>query len=525
MMHHQIFVNGEWREASFPVSSFKAISPLSGRQLPDSFPVSSFLDIDEMLQAEEAARAAILSLSFEKRAEFLRQLADDFVRNADDLTKTANEETGLPLKAFLLDRDFAQMIRGLREASEYCLNRTWRQATIDSAHNIRSLRGPLSGPVVIFGPSCNPFSLNTCGGNDFACAIVAGNSVIAKSNPMHPLTCRKLALIIGETASRLQMPAGLFQFFYHTTPDLGFRLAAHPMIGALAFTGSRESGLPLKASADHSGNLSFMNMTGLNPLVLLPAAINERKAQLARELSDAILSNEGQTCSKPGLIFLVENKESSSLIRSMVDEFNAGSCKPLISDLVARHLDSKISGFVRLGARKLTRKEFYQPNPFVYPYTILHLDLKTWLKMATQFQEEAFGPVSIFVTLENERQFVEAMSPLDCCSCIGIFSDNAGADSDIYRDLEPVIRQKTARLANDRMPGCSIPAHGMVSGGNFPASNQPGFTFSGMPAAIQRFTIMNCYDGVRQDRLPADLKDTRPAVKMIRFIDGEYTDR
>ncbi len=525
MMHHQIFVNGEWREASFPVSSFKAISPLSGRQLPDSFPVSSFLDIDEMLQAEEAARPAIMSISFEKRAEFLRQLAENLSSNADELTRTANEETGLPLKTFLLDHDFAQMIRGLREASEYCLNRTWRQATIDSTLNLRSLRGPLTGPVVIFGPTCNPFSLNACGGNDFACALVAGNSIIAKSNPMHPLTSRKLALIISETATRLQMPAGLFQFFYHTTPDLGFRLAAHPMIGALAFTGSRESGLPLKASADHSGNLSFMNMTGLNPLILLPAAINERKTQLSRELCDAVLSNEGQTCTKPGLVFLVENKESSSLIRSMVDEFNAGSCKPLISDLVARRLDTIVSGFVRLGARKLTRKEFYQPNPFVYPYTILHVDLKTWLKMASQFQEEAFGPVTIFVTLENDRQFVEAMKPLDCCSCAGIYSDRSGADSELYKELEPFIRQKVARLANDRMPGSSVPARGMVSGGSFPASNQPGFTFTGMPAAIQRFTTMICYDGVAQDRLPVDLKDMKPAAKLIRFIDGEYTDR
>lgn len=129
-------------------------------------------------------------------------------------------------------------------------------------------------------------------------------------------------------------------------------------------------------------------------------------------------------------------------------------------------MTAKISGFVRLGARKLTRKEFYQPNPFVYPYTILHLDLKTWLR-DRQFQEEAFGPVSIFVTLENERQFVEAMSPPDCCNCIGMFSDNAGADSDIYRDLEPVIRQKTARLANDRMPGCSILPHGMYQAAIF----------------------------------------------------------
>ncbi len=525
MMHHPILINGEWREASFPVSSFKAVNPLSGRQLPDSFPVSSFLDLDEMLQAEEITRPEIIALSFERRAEFLKQLADAFKKNSEELTQTALAETGLPLKPFLLDQEFALMTRQLLEASEYCLNRTWCEATIDSRNNLRSIRGPLSGPIIVFGPACNPFSLNACGGNDFACAVAAGNSIIAKSNPSHPLTSYKLARIISDTTNRLKLPSGLFQFFFNTNCDLGYRLTAHPMIGALAFTGSRGAGLALKESADHAGNPAFLNMTGLNPVLILPAAVNERKNLIARELCDAVLTNEGQTCSKPGLVFLVENKESSSLIRNLVDEFNAGTCKPLLSDLVARKLDSQLSGFVRLGARKLTRKEFYQPNPFVYPYTVLHLDLKTWLKMASQFQEEAFGPVTIFVTLENENQFIEALKPLDSCSSISIFSETAGADDTLYKSIEPLLRGKTARICNDRMPGVTGPGSGMVSGGSFPASNQPGFTFSGMPAAIKRFTLLQCYDGVKHERLPADLQSQKPANKMIRLIDGEFTDQ
>ena len=524
-MHHPIFVNGEWRDASFPVSSFKAINPLSGRQLPESFPVSSFLDLDAMLQAEEAARAEISAVSCEKRAEYLKQLADEFKNQSDDLTRTAHEETGLPLKSFLIEDDFARMLLQLGEAATHCLNRSWCEAAIDTSSNLRSIRGPLPGPIVIFGPACNPFSLNACGGNDFACAMAAGNSIIARSNPAHPLTSYKLAVIISKTAARMELPGAMFQFFFDTTSDLGYRLAAHPMIGAMAFTGSRGAGLPLKASADHAGNLSFISMTGMNPLIFLPAAIAERKTQLARELCDAVLANEGQTCSKPGLVFLVENKESSTLIRSMVDEFNAGSCKPLISDVVAHRLDSLISTFVRLGARKLTRKEFYQPNPFVYPYTILHVDLKTWLKMASQFQEEAFGPVTTFVTLENENQFIEAIKPLDCCSCLSIFSETSGSDNELYTKVATAARRKAARLTNNRMPGFTRSGNGMVHGGNFPASNQPGFTFKGMPAAIQRFTSIYCYDGFSNEHLPADLQNQKPATRMIRLIDGKFTDQ
>lgn len=521
MIHQPILVNGDWREASYPVSSFKAVNPLTGRQLPDSFPVSSFLDLDEMLQADELERSAIEAVPCGKRAEFLNLIADEIEKNTEELCQTAHAETGLAIKSYLGDVDLADMIHQLRAAAGFCLDRTWQEATIDSHSNVRSIRGPLSGPIVIFGPANMPFSRNSCGGTDFACAIAAGNSVIAKSNPNHPLTCLKLARIIHSAVQKLELPRSLIQFFFNTTADLGFRLAAHPMIGALAFTGTRKAGMALKESADHAGNLAFINMSGLNPVLLLPGSIAERKGQIAREIVTAVLSNDGQSCRKPGVFFLVENKESSTLIRSIVDEFNANQCKPLLTDLVARNLDSLVAGFIRLGARKLTRKEFYQPSPFVYPDTILHIDVKTWLKQSSQFQEEAFGPVTIFVTLENESQFEAAVKTIENSSSISIYSHTSGDDDLIYNRLASLVRRKAARLLNDRMPTASAAGMAMVSGGAWPASNHPGFTFAGLPAAIKRFTALHCFDGVKHDRLPPDLRSQSTGGQMFRLIDGE----
>ncbi len=525
MVHHPILVNGEWREASFPVSSFKAINPISGKQLPDSFPVSSFLDIDEMLQAEKAGRESLQQVSFTQRSDFLQALCDALKQNAEELCQTAHIETGLNYSPFLVEQEFSIMLQQLDEAAKFCLNRTWRDATIDTRSNVRSIRGPLPGPVVIFGPACNPFSLNSCGGNDFACAIVSGNSIIAKANPALPLTSYKLAKIISQIVSQLELPGFMFQFFFDTTSDLGLRLAAHPMIGAIAFTGSKKAGMLLKESADHAGNLSFIGMSGPNPVVLLPGAVNEQKNQIARQLSDSVRLNEGQTCHKPGIVFLVENKESSTLIRAMVDEFNAASSKPLLSDVTARNLDSQLSHFIRLGARKITRKEFYQPTPFLHPYTILHLDIKTWLQKAAQLQDEAFGPAILFVTLENDTQFAAAVNQLDNLNSLSLYSDISGADDNIYRQIAPLCRQKCARLLDDRLPSPFGPTTAQASGGCFPASNQPGFGFFGMPAAIKRFTAIHCYDNVRQTRLPEDLQIPGSNPHTIRSIDGKYSDQ
>lgn len=521
MIHHPILVNGEWREASFPVSSFRAINPVTARTLPDSFPVSSFLDLDEMLQAEENSRPAIEAVTFEQRSEFLTTLAAKLRQNSEELCQTAGAETGLP-NSFLLNHEIPQMQQQLLDAARFCLDRSWRDVTIDSRNNIRSMRAALTGPVVIFGPACNPFSLNSCGGNDFACAVAAGNSIIAKSNPVYPLTSLKLARLIHEAANATCLPGAFFQFFFHTTADLGYRLASHPMLGALAFSGSRKAGMSLKESADHSGNQAFISMTGMNPVVVLPGAVAGQKTEVARKLIDAVLLNEGQTCTRPGLVFIVENKESSGLIRSIVDEFNAGTCRPLLSDLVAHAADSQVSAFIRLGARKLTRKEFYQPNPFVYPYTVLHLDLKTWLKQAAQFQEEVFGPVMMFVTLENDSQFTEALKPLDACSNLSIFAGSSESDDNILKTVVALLRRKSARLLFDRLPAQRIASQALVAGGDFPASNHPECTFGGMPAAIARFTRMQCHDGFKQTHLPEDLRNDSTNPGILKLVDGKY---
>mgnify|MGYP001197304264 FL=1 len=522
MIHHPILVNGEWREASFPVSSFRAINPVTAKTLPDSFPVSSFLDLDEMLQAEENSRTEIEAITFEQRSEFLTTLAAKLRQNAEELSQTANAETGLPVKPFLLEQEMSLMQQQLLDAARFCLDRSWRGITIDSRNNIRSMRVSLNGPVVIFGPACNPFSLNSCGGSDFACAIAAGNSVIAKSNPVYPLTSLKLARLIHEAATEKAFPGAFFQFFFHTTADLGYRLASHPMLGALAFTGSRKAGMSLKESADHSGNQAFISMTGMNPVVVLPGAVAGQKTEIARKLTDAVLQNEGQTCTRPGLVFIVENKESSSLIRSIVDEFNATSCRPLLSDLVAHSADTQVSAFIRLGARKLTRKEFYQPNPFVYPYTALHLDLKTWLKQSAQFQEEVFGPVIMFITLENDSQFSEALKPLDACSNLSVFAGTSESDGNILKTVGPLLRRKSARLLFDRLPTQRATSQAVVAGGGFPASNHPECTFSGMPAAITRFTRIQCHDGFTQTHLPDDLRSDNTAPGVLKLVDGKY---
>ncbi len=63
----------------------------------------------------------------------------------------------------------------------------------------------------------------------------------------------------------------------------------------------------------------------------------------------------------------------------------------------------------------------------------------------------------------------------------------------------------------------------MNHGGPYPATGHPGFTAVGIPAALLRFTALECYDNVAGQRLPDVLRDKNPNPRTWRFIDGNWT--
>src|SRR6185295_16070876 len=136
-------------------------------------------------------------------------------------------------------------------------SRSFCEPQIDTKLNLRSMRGPLGGPVVVFGPNNFPFAFNAVMGGDFAAALAAGNPVIAKAHPGQLSTSRLLAQAASDALQALELPA-------------------HPDLGASAFTGSRRAGLSLKAAADRAGRPIYLELSAINPVFILPGALRER---------------------------------------------------------------------------------------------------------------------------------------------------------------------------------------------------------------------------------------------------------
>jgi NADP-dependent aldehyde dehydrogenase len=104
-----------------------------------------------------------------------------------------------------------------------------------------------------------------------------------------------------------------------------------------------------------------------------------------------------------------------------------------------------------------------------------------------------------------------------------IYSATDGADDALYDRVATVLRQKVGRLLNDKMPTGVAVVPSMNHGGPFPATGHPFFTAVGIPAAVKRFSMLQCYDNVRPHRLPPALQDKNPTGSMWRYINGTWT--
>jgi len=122
-------------------------------------------------------------------------------------------------------------------------------------------------------------------------------------------------------------------------------------------------------------------------------------------------------------------------------------------------------------------------------------------------QTEMFGNASLAVVSEDLDEACNVIEQLEGNLTGCVYSHTGTADDAAYSRIAPRLRQKVGRLLNDKMPTGVAVSPAMNHGGPYPATGHPGFTAVGIPAALRRFAALQCYDNVRANRLPPQLRD------------------
>ena len=292
-----VLLDGRWRPAASR-GEFQPLNPSTGEALSWRYPVSDWSDCELALSAAASAAVALREVAPETLAGFLETFAAAIESNAEALARQAAEETGLPFAPRLKDVELPRTVNQLRQAAQSARDGSWTLPTIDSKLNIRSVYAPL-GPVVTIGPNNFPLAFNGAAGGDFAAAIAAGNPVIIKAHPAHPRTTQLLAELAHAAVKSCGLPPATVQLIYRLEHADGARLVSDPRTGATGFTGGRATGLAVKAAADRAGNPIYREMSSVNPVVVLPAALAERAGAIADEFCTSCLMGAGQFCTNP----------------------------------------------------------------------------------------------------------------------------------------------------------------------------------------------------------------------------------
>ncbi|MFE9292323.1 aldehyde dehydrogenase family protein [Streptomyces niveus] len=216
------------------------------------------------------------------RAKALLTAADAVEAAGDGLAPLLTREQGKPLSESYAE--VARVAARLRYFADPALS-VPRIRRITDGRPVRSeVRwGPL-GPVAAIVPWNFPLQLASA---KFAPALAAGNTVVLKPSPFTPLATRLLGSVVSAA-----LPDGVLTIVTGHEP-LGARLASHPGIRHVTFTGSVPTGRAVAAGASASLARVTLELGGNDAAVLLDDVDVER---IAERLFWAAFRNCGQVC-------------------------------------------------------------------------------------------------------------------------------------------------------------------------------------------------------------------------------------
>lgn len=508
-------IGGEWLDGEPAIAS---VDPATGIDVAVAS-ATSWARIDNGIDRGVHAQLHLTEMGPEPIARFLEDLAVRIERRRNELVDAAHRETGLPAQSRLTEIEIPRTTNQLRQAGRAARSRSWIRPTISSAANIRSILTPLRGPVITIGPSNFPFAFNSVSGGDAAAAWATGHPVIAKAHPAHLLTSYLLAQEAFAAAADAGLPDAMLQVVYGVDPADGFRMVSDQRVAATAFTGSRRAGMALKGAADGAGVPIYLEMSSVNPVVVLAGAARDRAEGIAEELALSVTTGVGQFCTKPGLVFVVDDVDGRRMLESLAHLIAADGGGLMMTTGLNRSFHESVEELMNSGAAFIACGS--QPDRATATAArLLTVDGAGFLERAGELQTEAFGPAMLVVVCRNVDELTGCLALVQGSLAGAIYM--TPADRNDSTKVVDLLSSRVGRIVVNRPPTGVKVVGAMNHGGPFPSAGHPGFTAVGVPRSMERFGKLTCYDGMLDEDLPPELQDANP-LGLWREIDGDYS--
>ncbi len=448
--------------------TFRAIDPARAEPMEPPFSEAGLAEIEAATRLAAAAFPPFRETAPSARAYFLETIATHSEALGELLIERAARETGLSHVRLTGER--ARTANQLRLFAEVLREGSWIEARIDPAlpdrkpaprPDLRS-RYLAAGPVAVFGASNFPLAFSVAGG-DTASALAAGCPVIVKGHRAHPGTAELVGRAIRGAVKECKLPEGVFSLLSGASHGVGEAIVADPRIMAVGFTGSRTGGLALMgiAAARPVPIPVYAEMSSINPVFLLPAALEARAEAMVSAFVNSLTLGAGQFCTNPGLVIGIEGPALGRFIASAKAAIEAAPAATMLTAGIYKAYCAGVAALERDAHVSLVARGLPGAGENSCQAALFATEARSFLADPA-LCNEVFGASSLIVRCTDFGEMKDVALGLEGQLTASLHLDED--DHGLARQLLPILEERAGRiLANGWPTGVEV-CHAMVHG-------------------------------------------------------------
>ncbi|MFW0772618.1 aldehyde dehydrogenase family protein [Paenarthrobacter nitroguajacolicus] len=410
-----------------PGQDSRTISDPATAQAVGEAPVHTVEDLEAAIAGATAAQPSWAALGHDARSAALMKAADAVERSAEELAQLLSREQGKPLNGPNARFEVGACAAWLRATAATALD---PETVVDDGETRAELHYRPIGVVGAIGPWNWPMMITVW---QIAPALRMGNAVVVKPSEFTPLSVLALVSIINQ-----ELPEGLLSVVSGGR-DVGARLAEHPAIGKVMFTGSTATGKAIiRSSADTVKRLT-LELGGNDAGIVLPDS--DPKA-IAEGLFWGAFINTGQTCAALKRLYVHESQYEAvcaelTAVAAAMPMGNGLDENNVLGPLQNRQQYDIVAGLVEAakasGGRVLLggNPDASAPGNF-YPTTLV-ADVDNENPLVA---EEQFGPALPIIKYSTVDEAVAKANALDVGLGASVWSSDLGAAREVASRIQ-----------------------------------------------------------------------------------------
>lgn len=395
MNYDKLFIGGDWVDSQS--ADWIEVENPTSLEIIAKVPAANEKDVDLAVQAAADAFPTWRYSSLEERIRVVEQTYQLMAERLEEIAQLEVAELGAPI-VWSRNAHAKGPVKRIQHFLKIFKDFSWEEKFPKS----RVIKEPV-GVVAAITPWNYPLGQIV---QKVIPALLTGNTVVLKPSQNTPLS----AYILCQAFADAGLPKGVLNMVTGRGGEVGNRLATHPQVDMVSFTGSTSGGKEVAKLAMDSVKKVALELGGKSPMVVLEGADYELAVQSALE---SVFYNTGQTCA--ALTRMIVPQKDLPQIESLVLQYakeyvvgNPSEEKIHIGPLSSRKQFDKVKGYLEKGIEEgatLLLGEI--PSDWEQGYFVKPAVFTKVKNSMTIAQEEIFGPVLCLIPYESAEEALD----------------------------------------------------------------------------------------------------------------------